>query len=96
MIPQNKFVVHCKKDKFDIYIGRPSKYGNPYEIGKDGNRTEVIQKYKEWIYNNPKLLDEIRKDLKGKILGCWCAPLPCHGDILSEIANQESIEDLFT
>ena len=45
MIPQNKFVVHCKKYSYDVYIGRPSKYGNPFEIGKDGNRTEVIKKF---------------------------------------------------
>lgn len=96
MTPPNKFVVHCKTDNYDVYIGRPSRYGNPFEIGKDGTRTEVIQKYKEWIYSQPELLEEIRSNLKGKILGCWCSPLACHGDILSEIANTEYIEDLFS
>lgn len=96
MTPPNKFVVHCKTDNYDVYIGRPSRYGNPFEIGKDCTRTEVIQKYKEWIYSQPELLEEIRSNLKGKILGCWCSPLACHGDILSEIANTEYIEDLFS
>ena len=42
-------VVHCKKEPYDIYIGRPSKWGNPFSIGKDGTREEVIEKYREWI-----------------------------------------------
>ena len=61
----------------------------------DGNRTEVIKKYKDWLFSQPQLLNEIKKELKGKILGCWCSPLPCHGDVLSEIANQESIDEFF-
>jgi len=87
-------IVHCKKSKYDIYIGRPSKWGNPFIIGKDGTREEVIQKYKNYILNNPKLLEDAKRELKGKILGCWCAPQHCHGEILVEIAN--SIEkDIF-
>lgn len=42
-------VVHCKKEKYDVYIGRPSKWGNPFIVGADGTRDEVIQKYKDWI-----------------------------------------------
>ncbi len=38
-------VVHCKRKTYDVYIGRPGKWGNPFEIGKDGNRAEVIEKY---------------------------------------------------
>jgi hypothetical protein len=84
----NKFVVHCKHSRFDVYIGRPSKWGNPYEIGRDGTRYEVINKYREYIktkFTTKEIVDELR----GKILGCWCAPLECHGDVLSEIANKE-------
>lgn len=44
-----KRVVHCKKEPYDVYIGRPSKWGNPFVIGKDGTREEVIAKYAEWI-----------------------------------------------
>ena len=81
-------VVHCKKQKYDVYIGRPSKWGNPFIIGRDGNRDEVIAKYREYILSKPHLIEDAKRELKGKILGCYCAPLSCHGDILSEIANK--------
>lgn len=80
-------VVHCKKQKYDVYIGRPSKWGNPFEIGRDGTREEVIEKFHRWLLERPGLVDEIH-ELRGKRLGCWCAPLPCHGDILAGMANR--------
>ena len=80
-------VVHCKKAAYDVYIGRPSKWGNPFVIGKDGSREEVIEKYKNWLLNN-KVLMAALPQLKGQILGCWCAPLACHGDVLLELANK--------
>lgn len=79
-------VVHCKKEKYDIYIGRPSKWGNPYIIGRDGTRDECIEKYRAYLESSKELLQDLRT-LHGKTLGCWCAPLPCHGDILMELAN---------
>lgn len=86
-------VVHCKKEKYDIYIGRPSKWGNPYVVGEVGTRTECVEKYREYILGNPSLLREV-VELRGKTLGCWCSPLPCHGDILMELAN--AIDDTRT
>ena len=80
-------VVHCKKDKYDIYCGRPSKWGNPFTIGKDGTREEVIEKYREWIMNNDDLLYDIM-ELDGKTLGCWCKPKACHCDVLVEILEE--------
>lgn len=71
-----------------IYIGRPSPWGNPFVIGKDGDRATVVQKYKDWVITHPELLQAIKEQLKGKDLVCYCAPLPCHGDVLIEIANQ--------
>jgi hypothetical protein len=79
-------VVHCKRAPYDVYIGRPSKWGNPFSIGPDGNREEVIQKYKEWFWNQPQLVEAL-PELTGKILGCWCAPLACHGHFLAQLAN---------
>jgi len=76
-------VVHCKKAKFDVYIGRPSKWGNPFNIGKDGTREEVIEKYEQYLLGNKQLMDAL-SELKDKTLGCWCKPLPCHGDVLVE------------
>lgn len=80
-------VVHCKKEKCDIYIGRPNKWGNPFSIGKDGTREEVIIKYEEWIRNNPELLKDLH-ELKGKTLGCWCSPKACHGDVLINLIKE--------
>ena len=79
--------VHCKREKYDVYIGRPSKWGNPFSIGKDGTREEVIEKYREYILNKPELLKSL-PELKGKILGCWCDPKPCHGDVLIELIEK--------
>lgn len=83
-------IVHCKKDKYDIYIGRPSKFGNPFAIGKDGTREEVIEKYKEWITNGDGmyLLKDLH-ELEGKVLGCWCTPKACHGDVLIELLQNK-------
>ncbi len=80
-------VVHCKRAEFDVYIGRPSKWGNPFVIGRDGTREEVMKKYRNWILRTPRLLADIG-ELRGKVLGCWCKPLACHGDVLSELANK--------
>lgn len=82
-------VVHCKKARFDTYIGRPSKWGNPFSIGKDGSREDVISKYREWIVAQPHLMEKLH-ELRGKVLGCWCAPQPCHGDVLIELMKEKS------
>lgn len=85
-------VVHCKKEKYDVYIGRPSKWGNPFIIGRDGTREEVIEKYREYIMQRPDLLSDLH-ELKGKVLGCWCKPKPCHGDVLVELIEKKSIKN---
>lgn len=82
-------VVHCKKSKFDVYVGRGhgSIWGNPFVIGVDGTRDQVIEKYRAWIQTRPELLKRI-PELKGKTLGCWCAPKKCHAEVLAEMANK--------
>ncbi len=80
-------VVHIK-NKHDVFIGRPSCWGNPFVIGEHGTRKEVIEKYRQWILTQPELLRKL-PELKGKVLGCFCAPKACHGDVLAELANQE-------
>lgn len=82
-------VVHCKKQPYDTYIGRPGPYGNPFAIGRDGTRAEVIAKYEAWLLSQPELLARVRTELCGKVLGCWCAPQACHGDVLARIANED-------
>lgn len=81
-------IVHCKKDTYDVYIGRPSKWANPFIIGKDGTRKEVIAKYRAWILKQPKLIATLH-ELDNKILGCWCDPKPCHGHVLIELREQQ-------
>lgn len=80
-------VVHCKREPYDVYVGRPSRFGNPYVIGRDGTREEVIAKYRAWIQTQSALLAKL-PELKGKRLGCWCKPLLCHGEVLAEMADK--------
>lgn len=80
-------VVHCKREPYDVYIGRPGKWGNPFTIGKDGTRKEVIDKYAEWLITQPKLINSLF-ELKDKKIACWCSPKECHGDVLAEIVNK--------
>jgi len=85
-------------DKYDILIDRTTKWGNPFVIGRDGTRTECLSKYREWILTQPHLVESL-KELDGMVLGCWCKPLPCHGDILIEMVESKKAEErweLFT
>lgn len=92
-------VVHCKKEKYDVYIGRPSKWGNPF-TDRPGTKADIImssreaaiEAYREWITNGggKHLLNDLH-ELKGKTLGCWCKPKSCHGDVLAELANNTSL-----
>jgi hypothetical protein len=76
----------------NIYIGRPTALGNPFVIGKDGDRATVIFKYRRWLWSETQrgcgpVFDEIHRlaDLaraKDLALGCWCDPLPCHGAVV--------------
>ena len=93
-----------------IYIGRrgivfidnkrfPEKdsiWANPFKIGKDGSREEILDLYRDYIETKieKESLGDDLKSLKGKVLGCWCSPQPCHGDILIELINKY-IEPLY-
>jgi hypothetical protein len=77
-------IVNLRKEPYTVYIGRGSIWGNPFKIGRDGTREEVVEQYREYILNNPKLLANLYK-LKDKVLGCFCAPLLCHGNVLVEL-----------
>lgn len=76
-------VVNRHKEPYDVYIGRPTIYGNPFHVGPDGTREEVIAKYRE--YAKQRLDDRASQFLVGKTLGCSCKPNPCHGDVLIEL-----------
>jgi hypothetical protein len=81
-------VVHCKEEPYDVYIGRPSKWGNPFKIGRDGTREVVLQKYQVWLAEQWDLLDSL-DEVRGKVLGCHCKPYGCHGDILALVADHQ-------
>jgi len=66
-----------------VRIDRSGDWGNPFEIGADGTREEVIERYREYLINNRSLRARIG-ELKGKVLICWCYPENCHGEILLE------------
>ena len=72
-----------------VYVGRPSKWGNPYKIGNGWSRDDVVVRYDLWLRQHPELIADAKKELRGKDLICWCAPLRCHADVLLEVANQE-------
>lgn len=92
-------VVHCKKEKYNVYIGRPSKWGNPFTHWPDGetlakyvveDREAAVNAYREWITNGDgkHLLNDLHELRGGKILGCWCKPQACHGDVLLELLDK--------
>ncbi len=96
-------VVHCNKEAYDVYIGRPSIWGNPYTHieGKDtlaefvvSSREEAIEKYREYLLNNQELMAKLH-ELDGKVLGCWCNPKSCHGDVILEVLFQRKIQEYF-
>jgi len=96
-----KVVNADKKQAYDVYIGRGSPWGNPYAIGEDGDREEVIHKFHydfdrgfftggNRFKSNEEYLNELQK-LSGKKLGCHCKPEACHGDVLADYLN--SLDD---
>lgn len=77
-----------KKERFPK---QSSVFCNPFKVGKDGTRDDVIQKYKSYIISRLESEPAVRAEfqtLKGKRLGCWCKPEACHADILVELMNQ--------
>lgn len=72
-----------------VYIGRPTVYGNPFNVSDYGSIKVVMDKYEEWIMRQEQvfLRHQMKRELRGKDLVCWCAPRICHGDIILRIAN---------
>jgi hypothetical protein len=89
-------VAHCQREPYDVYIGRAvprrglaaSKWANPYPLRREGDRLDVIARYEhEHLPTHPELIAAL-PELRGKVLGCWCAPKACHGDVLLRLANE--------
>ena len=83
-------VLKYAKDK-GIYkqIDRYSEFGNPFFLDSDGNREQVCDGYIEYFKHKRSLHNKVN-DLKGKVLGCHCAPLRCHGDYLKQLADENN------
>jgi len=87
-------VVNKYAEPYDIYIGRGSKWGNPFTHKKGTtaeyiveSREEAVEKFREWILQQEDLMNSL-EELKGKTLGCFCKPKSCHGDVLAELVNK--------
>ena len=80
-------VVNKYKEKYTHYIGRGSIFGNPFVMGKDGNRKEVIMKYRHYLIDKKNVLRAIYNLPKDAVLGCFCKPKACHGDIIMQLYN---------
>lgn len=78
-----------RTNRYDVFVGRPSRWGNPFVIGRDGTREQVIEQYRAWIATQPELLAAL-PSLRGKRLACYCAPEPCHGQILASLADADA------
>lgn len=81
-------VVHCKREPYTRYIGRPSVLGNPFIIGKHGTREQVIEMYRQWALTQPHVMSAIMALADDDVLGCWCHPQPCHGQVIIELRAQ--------
>jgi hypothetical protein len=86
-------VVNVRTEPSDVRIDRPSRWGNPYRIGQPWSdliadrmtRADVIQRYRGWLQGQLIIDPAFLEPLRGKVLGCWCKPLPCHGDVIVEL-----------
>lgn len=90
------------KDPQHVYVGRrnvyvegtfDSEFKNPYRITKDRTREDVVEKFRRDVENSPEFVRKIEEELEGKTLGCWCAPMLCHANVLEEIANNKKKKD---
>jgi hypothetical protein len=84
-------VVHCKRERYDVYIGRPGPWGNPFAINAVHTREAAIEQFEEWasesMHPDAVWIRQHVHELRGKVLGCWCAPKRCHGDVLLKMAT---------
>lgn len=86
--PRSPLVVNVERDEFDVYVGRGTPFGNPFREGPMSNRTQVIARYEKWLRSQPGLVERVRKELRGKRLGCHCRPRQCHADVLAMVAEE--------
>lgn len=82
-------VVNLRHAPYDTYIGRGSIWGNPFRIGENGDRATVLRLYRDYLLSDDELLLRL-PELQGKVLGCFCKPSACHGDLLAALADGDT------
>lgn len=88
-------VVHCKKEQYNVYIGRPGPWGNPFPMKGESQRDAVIAQFDEWVARQPWLMDAAYWELRGKTLGCFCKPKACHGDVYVKYTDKPRLVFVF-
>lgn len=94
LLRARRFVVNLRLSKYDTYVGRGSGWGNDWSHLRDsrakyvvGSREEAIRKHAEWFLSREDMVEQARRELRDRILGCYCVPLNCHGLTLAAVAN---------
>jgi hypothetical protein len=83
----NKWVANRYHEPYDVYVGRGTPFGNPFKIGTHGSRQKVISTFEQMLLDDDELMEKVRRELKGKVLGCSCKPKLCHAHVLAWYAN---------
>lgn len=87
-------VVNLRKERYDVYIGRPGPFGNPYKVDRLG-RAGALERYRQHFHDrlhSDKGFAAAVESLRGKTLGCFCKPQECHGDVIAEHLNSTETE----
>ena len=85
------YVVNIRKEVADVYIGRPSMFGNPFAMRDESQRNDVVEKFKKYFFKRLKSDSKFAiavDSLKGKKIGCYCAPRRCHGHVIAQYLNK--------
>lgn len=89
-------VVNRTISAYEVYVGRPTEWGNPYSARLVGSTSQVLTMYRHHLRSSPELVEKARRELKGKVIACWCTtdltgkePIVCHAQILARVADGE-------
>lgn len=93
-VPRTVVVNRRTSNTYDVYVGRPTKWGNPFQVNQHGTRDECVQQYATWIKSQPHLMYAAMVELRGKRIACWCAPELCHAHVLAHVADYGHLMDL--
>ncbi|WP_280479065.1 DUF4326 domain-containing protein [Nocardia asiatica] len=85
----------ARRDHLFVPVDRTSDWGNPFVLGRDGNRDDVLRAHARHLADRPGLRARLRRgELAARVLGCWCAPKPCHGHTLAALSLDPDLDPL--